>query len=80
MGGHYEVHPWPEDGPGEGLPGETPASVPDASGADVRALAGQQTQATAEEIKASLGIGVPRERYREPGRDVSGLAEGLGLK
>jgi hypothetical protein len=74
------AYQWDADGPGEGLP-PAPASAPDVPGAEgVRALAGQQAQATAEEIKHHLGIGVPRERYREPGRDVSGLAEGLGLK
>jgi hypothetical protein len=33
------------------------------------------------EIQHQLGIGVPRARYRPPdGPDVSGLAEGLGLR
>jgi hypothetical protein len=34
---------------------------------------------TTEELKRSLGIGVPRVRYQPGLPDVSGLAEELGL-
>jgi hypothetical protein len=34
----------------------------------------------ANEIKASLGISVPRVRYPDGQPDISGLAEGLGLR
>jgi hypothetical protein len=58
--------------------------MPDIPASDVRPLADPRTRETAEQIKASLGIGVPRQRYRPGGLaerpDVSGLAEGLGLK
>jgi hypothetical protein len=61
---------------------EQPSTVPDVPGAGVRPLAGPGTQDAADEIKASLGIGVPRRRFQPGGLrpDVSGLAEGLGLK
>jgi hypothetical protein len=70
------TEPQPEHGPAQhwgfdtddmGLPGRSP---------DPREIEA--------EIKRSLGIGVPRVRYQpgpQDGRpDVSGLAEGLGLK
>jgi len=61
-----------------------PASQPDLPDADVRALAGPETQEAVERVRHELGIGVPRTRFRPGGLadrpDVSGLAEGLGLK
>jgi hypothetical protein len=35
---------------------------------------------TLAEVRHQLGIGAPRARYRPDGPDVSGLAEGLGLR
>jgi hypothetical protein len=52
---------------------EVPADAP--PGAEVRALAGP----VADQIKESLGVGVPRIRYKDR-PDISGLAEGLGLR
>jgi len=62
--------------------GDGPAGVPGIPGADARPLAGPVPPEIAHEIKESLGIGVPRTRYRPGGLrpDTSGLAEGLGLK